>query len=53
MVSVGFQQATCLGISTGARRQELGRADAIRDQLRDMGLAIEDTAAGSRIKHVK
>ena len=25
------------------------RADAIRDQLRDMGLAIEDTAAGSRI----
>ena len=24
-------------------------ADAIRDQLRDMGLAIEDTAAGSRI----
>lgn len=28
-------------------------ADAIRDQLRDMGLAIEDTAAGSRIKYVK
>lgn len=28
-------------------------ADAIRDQLRDMGLMIEDTAAGSRIKHVK
>ena len=26
------------------------RADAIRDQLRDMGLVIEDTAAGSRIK---
>ncbi len=26
-------------------------ADAIRDQLRDMGLVIEDTAAGSRIKH--
>ena len=25
-------------------------ADAIRDQLRDMGLVIEDTAAGSRIK---
>ena len=25
-------------------------ADAIRDQLRDMGLMIEDTAAGSRIK---
>ena len=25
-------------------------ADAIRDQLRDMGLAIEDTAAGTRIK---
>ncbi len=25
-------------------------ADAIRDQLRDMGLAIEDTAAGCRIK---
>ena len=29
------------------------RADAIRDQLRDMGLAIEDTAAGSRIKYAK
>ena len=27
------------------------RADAIRDQLKDMGLVIEDTAAGSRIKH--
>ncbi|WP_066829733.1 cysteine--tRNA ligase [Collinsella ihumii] len=27
-------------------------ADAIRDQLRDMGLMIEDTAAGSRIKHL-
>ncbi|OUP11044.1 cysteine--tRNA ligase [Collinsella sp. An2] len=26
-------------------------ADAIRDQLRDMGLVIEDTAAGSRLKH--
>lgn len=26
------------------------RADAIRDQLNDMGLVIEDTAAGSRIK---
>ena len=25
-------------------------ADAIRDQLRDMGLTIEDTAAGSRLK---
>ena len=25
-------------------------ADAIRDQLRDMGLVIEDTAAGSRLK---
>ena len=25
-------------------------ADAIRDQLRDMGLVIEDTAAGTRIK---
>ena len=25
-------------------------ADAIRDQLKDLGLAIEDTAAGSRIK---
>ncbi len=28
-------------------------ADAIRDQLRDMGLMIEDTAAGSRIKYAK
>ncbi len=28
-------------------------ADAIRDQLRDMGLIIEDTAAGSRIKYAK
>ena len=28
------------------------RADAIRDQLRDLGLVIEDTAAGSRIKHL-
>ena len=27
-------------------------ADAVRDQLRDMGLMIEDTAAGSRIKHI-
>ena len=26
-------------------------ADAIRDQLRDLGLVIEDTAAGSRLKH--
>ena len=25
-------------------------ADAIRDQLKDMGLVIEDTAAGTRIK---
>ena len=24
----------------------------VRDQLRDMGLMIEDTAAGSRIKHI-
>ncbi len=30
--------------------KDWGLADAIRDQLRDMGLAIEDTAAGSRIK---
>ena len=36
----------------GAARaaKDWARADAIRDQLRDMGLAIEDTAAGSRIK---
>ena len=27
-------------------------ADAIRDQLKDMGLMIEDTSAGSRIKHL-
>ena len=26
-------------------------ADAIRDQLKDLGLVIEDTAAGSRLKH--
>ena len=26
-------------------------ADAIRDQLKDLGLIIEDTAAGSRLKH--
>ena len=32
--------------------KDWGTADAIRDQLRDMGLAIEDTAAGSRIKNV-
>ena len=25
-------------------------ADAIRDQLKDLGLTIEDTAAGTRIK---
>ena len=31
--------------------KDWGTADAIRDQLRDMGLTIEDTAAGSRIKH--
>ncbi len=30
--------------------KDWARADAIRDQLRDMGLMIEDTAAGSRIK---
>ncbi len=30
--------------------KDWGRADAIRDQLRDMGLVVEDTAAGSRIK---
>ena len=30
--------------------KDWGTADAIRDQLRDMGLVIEDTAAGSRIK---
>ena len=30
--------------------KDWARADAIRDQLRDMGLAIEDTATGSRIK---
>lgn len=29
--------------------KDWGTADAIRDQLRDMGLAIEDTASGSRI----
>ena len=33
--------------------KDWGTADAIRDQLRDMGLAIEDTAAGSRIKYAK
>ena len=27
-------------------------ADAIRDQLKDLGLVVEDTAAGSRLKHV-
>ena len=27
-----------------------GLADAIRDQLKDLGLVIEDTAAGTRIK---
>ena len=27
-----------------------GTADAIRDRLKELGLAIEDTAAGSRIK---
>ena len=32
--------------------KDWGTADAIRDQLRDMGLAIEDTASGSRIKHL-
>ncbi len=32
--------------------KDWARADAIRDQLRDMGLMIEDTAAGSRIKRV-
>ena len=31
--------------------KDWARADAVRDQLRDMGLVIEDTAAGSRIKH--
>ena len=30
--------------------KDWGTADAIRDQLRDMGLVIEDTAVGSRIK---
>lgn len=30
--------------------KDWGTADAIRDQLRNMGLTIEDTAAGSRIK---
>lgn len=30
--------------------KDWARADAIRDQLRDMGLTIEDTAAGSRLK---
>ena len=30
--------------------KDWGTADAIRDRLRDLGLAIEDTAAGSRIK---
>ena len=30
--------------------KDWARADAIRDQLRDMGLAIEDTAAGARLK---
>lgn len=30
--------------------KDWARADAIRDQLRDMGLVIEDTAAGSRLK---
>ena len=33
--------------------KDWGTADAIRDQLRDMGLMIEDTAAGSRIKYAK
>ena len=31
--------------------KDWARADAIRDQLRDMGLVMEDTAAGTRIKH--
>ena len=30
--------------------KDWGAADAIRDRLKDLGLAIEDTAAGSRIK---
>ena len=30
--------------------KDWAKADAIRDQLRDMGLVIEDTASGSRVK---
>ncbi len=30
--------------------KDWGAADAIRDRLKDLGLAIEDTSAGSRIK---
>ena len=30
--------------------KDWGTADAIRDRLKELGLAIEDTAAGSRIK---
>ncbi len=31
--------------------KDWGRADAIRDRLKDMGLMVEDTNAGARIKH--
>ncbi len=38
------------GPRRGPRCQELGSGHAIRDQLKDLGLTIEDTAAGTRIK---
>lgn len=40
-----------LAARTEARAaKDWGAADAIRDRLKDLGLAIEDTSAGSRIK---
>lgn len=49
--SVGEAAELILTARAEARAaKDWARADAIRDQLRDMGLVIEDTAAGSRLK---
>ena len=40
-----------LAVRAEARaKKDWARADAIRDQLKELNLVVEDTAAGSRIK---
>ncbi|WP_085829966.1 cysteine--tRNA ligase [Collinsella vaginalis] len=46
----GAAEAILTARAAARAAKDWGRADAIRDELTTLGLAVEDTAAGSRIK---